>query len=841
VSRSIIWRFLSTKDTHLRTTVFRFLLVSLNMDAILGRVTIAQRRKKLEDMARGNGLSDAYTATIGRLKAQMGDRSILGLKVLMWVVYSARPLRTEELCHALGVETGSQTMDTENVPALRTLLASCLGLVTVEASSSIVRLVHFTLQEHLLGDHTLFSSPESSIAEVCLTYLNFRSVRDLPPNLHWAPLDMPFLDYASCYWGEHARTGMTDNVKKLALRVLDVFDNHISAKLLLLHWYRTGGSDIYCDSAAWPAGFTGLHGVSFCGISEITTAVLEMKEWDVNATDCTGGTVVTWAARGGYEEVVKILLEREGVNPDQPDSVCGQTPLSWAAEKGHEGVVKILLEREGVNPDRPDTFCGRTPLSWAAENGHEGIVKILLEREGVNPDQPDSVYGQTPLSWAAEKGHEGVVKILLEREGVNPDQPDSTWGRTPLSLAAGNGHEGVVKILLEREGVNPDRPDTFCGRTPLSWAAENGHEGIVKILLEREGVNPDQPDTNYGQTPLSLAAGKGHESIVKILLEREGVNPDQPDTRYGRTPLSWAAENGHEGIVKILLEREGVNPDQPDTFHGQTPLSWAAENGHEGVVKILLEREGVNPDQPDSTWGRTPLSWAARNGHEGVVKILLEREGVNPDHPDSEYGRTPLSWAALRGHVGVVKMLLERQGVHTATRDKNDQTPLSLALSEGHHQIARILRGDPYSRATDNSVQTPLPPSDGNGDGCVVDMQFTDRDPCTDITDINTPPALPPANLDERQGISDPMDLIPEHVDSDLSSTEGSTLPQLLPMPSLKPRSAPGATYNHADHTRSILSLILDRYFLIASFTCLLAFLIYIIPSPLSHIFSHDK
>jgi hypothetical protein len=107
-----------------------FLLVTLNIHAILGEVTIRQRRKKLEEMTKGNGLSDAYTATLTRLKAQRGDRSRLGLQVLMWVLHSERPLRAEELCHALGVEIGSTDLDVENVPALRTLLASCLGLVT---------------------------------------------------------------------------------------------------------------------------------------------------------------------------------------------------------------------------------------------------------------------------------------------------------------------------------------------------------------------------------------------------------------------------------------------------------------------------------------------------------------------------------------------------------------------------------------------------------------------------------------------------------------------------------------------------------------------------------------
>src|SRR5207302_7952049 len=181
--------------------MYRFLLVSLNMDAILAEVTVSQRRKKLGEMTRGNGLSDAYTATLTRLKAQKGNKSILGMKVLMWVVYSERPLRAEELCHALGVEVGSADLDDENIPAIETLVASSLGLVTVEASSSTVRLVHFTLKEHLTSDPTLFPSPHSKIADVSRTYLNFGTVRELLPTLYPAPSTMPFLEYASYYWG----------------------------------------------------------------------------------------------------------------------------------------------------------------------------------------------------------------------------------------------------------------------------------------------------------------------------------------------------------------------------------------------------------------------------------------------------------------------------------------------------------------------------------------------------------------------------------------------------------------------------------------------------------------
>ena len=73
-------------------------------------------------------------------------------------------------------------------------------------------------------------------------------------------------------------------------------------------------------------------------------------------------------------------------------------------------IVKLLLEREGVNPDRPDQD-GRTPISLAAGDGHERLVKLLLEQGHVNPDRPDNDH-QTPVSWAARNGHDGVVKLL---------------------------------------------------------------------------------------------------------------------------------------------------------------------------------------------------------------------------------------------------------------------------------------------------------------------------------------------------------------------------------------------------------------------------------------------
>jgi len=155
----------------------------------------------------------------------------------MWVSYAERSLHVDELCHDLGVE-GSIDFDIGNIPAIETLLACSLGLVTVERSSSAVRLVHYTLQEHLSNNANLFPNPHSIIAEVCLTYVNFPHMRSFPPSLRSAPPTAPFVLYASCYWGTHARFETSEKVKTLALKLLNGYGKHISTKVLLFHGVR---------------------------------------------------------------------------------------------------------------------------------------------------------------------------------------------------------------------------------------------------------------------------------------------------------------------------------------------------------------------------------------------------------------------------------------------------------------------------------------------------------------------------------------------------------------------------------------------------------------------------
>jgi len=183
-------------------------------------------------MENGLDLGDADGATLGRIKAQGGEKARLGMAVLMWVSHSRRPLQVDEICHAIAIRIGSNDVNSDDIPAISTLLSCFQGLATIEKGTSTIRLIHFTLQEYLCTHLDLFSRAHSTMAETCLTYLNFQHIKDLAAIPPPAPRGTPFLEYSSLYWGTHMRKELSDRSKTFALQLLGQFDGHISAKIL---------------------------------------------------------------------------------------------------------------------------------------------------------------------------------------------------------------------------------------------------------------------------------------------------------------------------------------------------------------------------------------------------------------------------------------------------------------------------------------------------------------------------------------------------------------------------------------------------------------------------------
>jgi len=491
----------------------RFLIARLNIDAILGQTSVEKRKEVLQKVATTRSdLESVYARMLQHIREQEGDRSRLGIEALMWVSHSERPLRIDELLHALAVEPESMGLGPKNILQKHEFSEICLGLVEVDRETSILRPINYTLQEYL-SKPGILPHAQKTLAERCLAYLNCEHARGLRADHFPEVIENPFLEYSSLYWGSHAKIELSDSAKSLAVEHLALYHNHISATLLF-NQVQSHDSPPVINHL-----FSGLHCASYVGIVEVVAALIEMEGCDINRQDCKGFTPLMWAARRGNEAVVRLLLTRDNVNPDLPDNE-GRTPLWCASENGNESVVGLLLTRDGVDPDKPDNR-DRTPLWCASENGNESVVRLLLTRNGVDPDKPDN-SGKTPLWCASENGHDAVVALLLTLGNVDPDKPDNN-GQTSLWPASLNGHVSVVGLLLARADVNPDKPDNH-GRTLLWWASGSGKKEVVAQLLEHRGVNPDQPDI-IGRTPLLIASMNGHREIVALLqLRISGVS-----------------------------------------------------------------------------------------------------------------------------------------------------------------------------------------------------------------------------------------------------------------------------------------------------------------------------
>ena len=621
----------------------RFLLPRLYLDRLGCQTSVRNLRRALESLP--TNLDQTYDEAMARIQGQVQEHSELALSALSWISNTLRPLRLDELQHALAVRLGDHNLDKEALEDEALIVSISAGLITVDVESRTIRLVHFTVEEYFKKmKQKWFPDADSRITETCITYLSFDAFEDgrcfFDQELEFRLQENCFLDYAARNWGIHACRADEHSIEDLALDFLS--NDHkvsISSQIMLMPEYHYRGY-----SSNIPDQVFGVHLTAHFGLMGISSRLLEV------------GTVA-----------------------DSKDSY-GRTPLSWAAERGHEAIAELLLSRDDVAADSHDKY-GRTPLLWAAEEGHEAIAKLLLSRGDVAADSQDR-GGRTPLSWAAEEGHEAIAKLLLSRGDVAADSQDR-GGRTPLLWAAMGGHEAIVKLLLSRDDVAADSQHEY-GRTPLSWAAIGGHEAIAKLLLSRDDVAADSQDED-GRTPLSYTAMGGHEAIAKLLLSRDDVAADSQD-RDGRTPLLWAAKGGHKAIAKLLLSRDDVAADSQDE-DGRTPLLWAAMGGYEAIAKLLLSRDDVAADSQDE-YGRTPLSWAARRGHEAIAKLLLSRDDVAADSQDED-GRT-----------------LSRDDVAADSQDRDSRTPLSCAAKEGHEAIVKLLlsRGDVAADSKDEKM-----------------------------------------------------------------------------------------------------------------------------------------
>ncbi|KAJ5724799.1 hypothetical protein N7493_006527 [Penicillium malachiteum] len=234
----------------------------------------------------------------------------------------------------------------------------------------------------------------------------------------------------------------------------------------------------------------------------------------VMANGDNGDSALLQALENGHEGISRLLIEN-GANVNVIDS-NGRPPLSqafergesneitfWASRNGYENLVKILIDK-GVVTHGDD---GDSALLQALEIGHESISRLLIEN-GANVNFIDFT-GRNLFCQVSAKGHEAVARLLINI-GANANAID-VWGNKPLPRASQYGHEAVVRLLINN-GANVNAMDVW-GYTPILRASRHGHEAIRGTF---------NPLNKLKHTPLSLASKYGHDAVVRLLIENGG-------------------------------------------------------------------------------------------------------------------------------------------------------------------------------------------------------------------------------------------------------------------------------------------------------------------------------
>jgi hypothetical protein len=192
------------------------LLAALQIKAILEKTTIRDRREAFQ--ATTYDLYGLYQNTIDRINQHPKPKAKQAMEVLKWVFLAKRPLKSEELRHALAIRPGDRKLDIEGLPSEKSLLDCCLGLVTI-GSGKFFRFVHKSLQDYLKiqqEQRELFKDGNTDIANTCIDYMmSLQLGSDVDARRDYTAYnddEFCFLEYAYRNWGDHTGDSTEPNI-----------------------------------------------------------------------------------------------------------------------------------------------------------------------------------------------------------------------------------------------------------------------------------------------------------------------------------------------------------------------------------------------------------------------------------------------------------------------------------------------------------------------------------------------------------------------------------------------------------------------------------------------------
>ena len=636
-------------------------------------------------------LSDAYESTLKRILEQAQNRSDLAIRVIGWVSHAERHLKVDELRHALAVEKGAHSIDTENLTSTKIILQVCIGLLILDSESGTFRLIHYTAHEYFRQLHQRFAEIHLDIAETCLTYLTYQPMCQGPCStvevLRRRYESMPLLSYAAQCWGYHAvkveqemgprilQALKHDSIRPSSFQALQYRElNHAGLAAALFESLPTGLKPLHV-AAYWNLGLQG--------------KVLLEEGADANVPDKQCWTALHWASSRGSGVMVEILLEyRVDINARD---FSGWTPLFWAAIQGHEQIVKRLLEKKADHLLKDSN--GWTCLHWAASKGNSSITRVLLDHHAnFKANQPTSIMwlrdltvadaqqmyrlntksnAKTALEIAAEKKDPSTFDTILEdlsTRGSNSLSFNEVWTQSGWDNPRVNVPWRVMTKAdylvpkLRRWDIQGGCGSQEAWKTKLLHGAIRDGKALLVELLVKLGadINKSYDD----KTPLAQAALLEDPSIATILLSNGAHYTQANSSRYrARSPLELAIAHGFVRTAEAFIQ-------------GGFEVKWKNENG-KPLLFLACEASIENDDNAVESLSMRMIKMLIKHGADVQT---TNKSGKNALH---------IALGAEKPDVHIVKFLLDN-GLDMNAKDSCSQTPLHCFCISEHSRFSKL-------------------------------------------------------------------------------------------------------------------------------------------------------
>lgn len=354
----------SLSHTYLKHVLIqktRFRWAACQLDSLAICLNLNGLRKALASLPKT--LDDTYTRILCHIDE---DHYHYALRILQWLICSARPLQLKEVAELVVIDLeGTPRCDPANrFPEPRDIFKICSSLVSLdsrtingidvekndEGAEVIVRLAHFSVKEYLVSERILQGDARGykiqeidaniSIYNDCLAYLLDFEVSNHSTSQCLA--EYPLAKYAAKYWTKHAQTAERHTG----------FNSNLTRELLLtkenglLNLIR-----LYNPERPWTAVklklsltsiYSSLYYVSIVGLHKSAQMLLD-EGANVNARDGNYGNALQAASFGGHIQVVQMLLDK-GADINAQGGEYGNA-LQIASARGHIQIVQILLDK----------------------------------------------------------------------------------------------------------------------------------------------------------------------------------------------------------------------------------------------------------------------------------------------------------------------------------------------------------------------------------------------------------------------------------------------------------------------------------------------------------------